>query len=144
MTDGRRVRGLPAHVGVMLGLSAGAYAVALAGVSANQSAADAGRMAERAPIAAGLATLSASHDRLDAALAAARERYTAAAAEYANLAPGIAGLESDIARLSGLVTEIEGTAAALPAGAPMPSVRTSVAKVAPPPVHASTGASGAP
>jgi len=142
MTEVRRSRGVPAHVGVLLGLSAGAYAAVLTGVTASQSAIEAARIAERAPIEAGLSALAASHNRLDAALGQARDRYATAAAEYADLAPGIAGLESDIADLSGLVAQIQGTAAALPAGAPMPAIRTSVAAVAAPPVHAVTGASG--
>ena len=133
---------LPAHVGVLLGLSAGAYAAFLAGVTIEQSQVETARIADRAPVVEGLASLTADHDRLGTALDDARAQYEAAAGSYADLGLGIAGLEARIADLSAAVTEIEGAAAALPANAPMPAVAGSVGRVAAPPAHTTTGASG--
>lgn len=142
MTELRRMLALPAHVGVMLGLSTGAYAALLAGVTLEQSRVEAERTTDRAPIVGGIAALTADHDLLGRALDDARARYEAAAGTYADLGIGIAGLEARIADLSAAVADIEGAAAALPASAPMPAVTRSVARVAPAPAHATTGASG--
>lgn len=143
MTDLRRPWLAP-RLGAFLGLSTSSYAVLLACVTASQSAADLALVASRAPIEADIAIIRARHDHLAATLADAGARYADTAAAYGGLEPELAGLEDELARYAGLVAEINGRAAALPARAPMPPVQrhAPAAPVAPPPVHATTGASG--
>ncbi|HEX5589283.1 MAG TPA: hypothetical protein VFX65_03205, partial [Candidatus Limnocylindrales bacterium] len=89
MTDDRRPGiSVPLHVGVLLGLSTGAYALTLAAVTGVQSAADAAARSERAPTVAAIEAMAAEHDRLASRLEAARTAYESAAGTY-----GAAGLE---------------------------------------------------
>src|SRR6185503_4653125 len=62
MTE-RSARLVPPHVLVMLSTSTAAYALALAGVAGQQSAADASLAAERAPLARAVEQVSVGHDQ---------------------------------------------------------------------------------
>jgi hypothetical protein len=143
MTDLRRPWLAP-RLGVLVGLSTSAYAVLLGTVTADQSVTDRSHIAARAPLEADLAAIQARHDHIGTALADAGARYAHAAASYAGLEPDVASFEDELARYAGLIAEINGRAAALPAHAPMqPVTRTAPSRpAAPPPAHATTGASG--
>jgi hypothetical protein len=133
---------VPAHVGVLVGLSAGAYALTLAAVAGIQSTTEARHAAERAPTVAAIHALAAGHDALSARLAAARGAYDAAVGTYAAVGSRFASLEADLAALAATVSEIDGAAAALPDSVPLPKVTTSVRQVSTPASHTTTGASG--
>jgi hypothetical protein len=143
MSDVRRPWLAP-RIGAFIGLSTSVYAVALACVTANQSAADLSLSSKREPMAVDLAAIQTRHDHLAAALSEAGARYADGATSYAGLEPRLAGLEDELARYAGVVAELSGRAAALPDRAPMPAIsaRPPAAQVNPPPVHATTGASG--
>ncbi|MEW5992082.1 MAG: hypothetical protein AB1736_12155 [Chloroflexota bacterium] len=143
MTDVRRGgTPVPAHLGVILGLSTGAYAVALAAVTGLQASTEATARAERAPTVAAIRDLAAGHDRLSARLDAARAAYEEAAGVYAGAGLGVADLEARLNDLAAAVTEVSGTAASLPAGVRLPPVSRTVTTISAPAVHATTAASG--
>jgi hypothetical protein len=134
--------GIPAHVGVLLGLSTGAYALALAFVSGQQASAEAAIAAQRAPALATIGALERGHSGLEADLTAARSAYEAAAAAYAATGSGFQDLEARLADLSAAVAKVNGTAASMPTTVRLPSVSRSVTAAPAPAVHAATGASG--
>ena len=133
---------LPVHLAVALGVSAGVYAASLATVTALQADQEAALAAERAPAARAIASLRAHNDRLDAGVAAAGSAFGVAADGYQRVAASLDGLDGRLRRLAATVARIEGAAVALPARAPMPTLRTAVRVVAAPAVHSTTGASG--
>lgn len=153
------VQRVPAHVAVLLGISAGTYGLFLAGATGLQAAADRADTASRSPVADALAELVAGHDRLEASLDDARTSYGEASSAYQALVEAIAAYEARIAelasRVSGVTAEASGLPGSVAAAAPKPAapapapvtVRqvTTVAKPAatPKPVAiATTGASG--
>lgn len=133
---------VPGHVGVLFGLSAGAYAISLAAVAGMQSTDEARIRAERAPTVAAIEELQQGHDALRTRLDDARWAYESAAAAYAAVGGRFAGLEAELAALAANVSEIQGTAASLPDSVPLPKVTTSVKVVSTTTTHATTGASG--
>jgi hypothetical protein len=138
MTDARR----PAHLAVLLGASAGIYAVSLAGVTALQSATDQALIDERAPLGAATSTLAGGHDAVETDLERAARAYGDAAAGYDRLGPRLDAMESSLDALAGTVSQVSGAAQALPGRVALPVVtRTVTTKVAPV-THATTGASG--
>ena len=136
--------GVPAHIGVMLGLSTGAYALSLALVSGLQASSEAALAADRAPALATIDAVDRSYVRLEAEVQAARSAYDAAAAAYAKSGTGFQDMEARLADLAAAVAEINGTAASMPTSIKLPSVSRSVSGAAAPVVHATTGASGKP
>ena len=136
----------PWHLGTYLGLSIGAYATVLAAVTGTQASADAALAASRAPAVDEVAEVAAGHDRLEGALDAALDGYAEAADRYTSLARRLAALDHRTATLAATVAEVAGSAAALPERVVLPTLARSVpgapVVVAPPPVHATTGASG--
>jgi hypothetical protein len=141
MADTRR----PIHLGVIVGLSAGAYAVSLAGVTGLQSARDAATAAERAPASEAAARLDALHTDLERRVVAAGAAYDAAAAAYAELAAGLGTFDGRLQTLAGAVSAIEGTSVSLPTSVAVPHVSKAapVARAAAAPaVHGTTSASG--
>ena len=133
---------VPAHIGVLLGLSTGAYALSLAFVSGLQASSEAAIAAQRAPALATIDALDRGHTRLEADLLAARSAYEAAAAAYAASGAGFQDLEARLADLATVVAEVNGTAASMPTTVKLPSVSRSVSGATAPAVHATTGASG--
>jgi hypothetical protein len=112
-----RAVNVPAHVAVLLGLSAGGYALSLAAVTGLQASSEAALQAERAPVAAAIQALVAQHSQLEADLSAARDAYGSAAAIYAASGSGFAEMEVRLNDLAAAVTEINGSASSLSAGA---------------------------
>jgi hypothetical protein len=136
----------PYHVGVFLGVSAGLYAVSLAGVTALQSSAERAVAAGQAPTVAAVEALGAGHDALERRLASGGSAYEAAAARYARTAESLAALERQLDSLATSVGKVAGVASHLPAHVALPSLPQSmpVFAAAAPVVHATTGASGKP
>jgi len=129
-------------VAVFLGLSAGAYAVSLAGVTALQAQSEAAVFGDRTPTAEVIAQISAAHDSLEARADRAAAAYARAAGGYDSIGQGLVDVEARLAGLADVVGSIEGAARSLPARVALPSVSRSVAAVARPTVHATTAASG--
>jgi hypothetical protein len=144
MTERRSPSAMPLHVGVLLGVSAGSYALMLAGVAGLQSAGDAQLAADRAPLRAAIDDLVSAHDRLTDTVNRAGQAYEQAAAAYDATGSQFTGLESVLGDLAGNVSAINGAAKSLPASAPMPKVSRSVGSVSAPTTQATTGASGKP
>lgn len=154
MGDPRR----PVHLAVIVGLSAGAYAASLAGVTALQAASDRQLDAANGPAADAVKTLQAEHARLDDRLAAAASTYDAATAAYADISGQLAAMEKRLGKLAVDVHKVQGSAAWTPPPPPAAAVRLptvtrssggsssggSVSKPAPkpPPTNGSTSASG--
>lgn len=138
MTDARR----PIHLVVLLGATAGIYAVSLAGVTALQSAADRALIDDGAPLDATTSSLSAGHDAFENDLARAARAYGDAAAGYDRLAPRLDELEISLDTLAGTVAKVSGAAKALPARVALPTVTRTVTTRTAPATHATTGASG--
>ena len=136
-----RIRRIPAHIGVMLGLSTAAYAVTLAGVAADQSQADAATAAARAPAVAAVDSLSRANDAMDAALGRADGELAAVGRVYDQAGGRLTALEAALAGFAGSVSEINGVSQALPATVPLPRISTS-SRTSVPATHATTGASG--
>jgi hypothetical protein len=119
----RRRRSLPrvpAHVAVLMGLSAGTYAVFLAGATALEASSESAVAAEKAPIASALAQLSDGHDRLAGSLDEARARYGEASDAYTSLVTAIGAYEARIADLTGRIDSLQAEAGVLPDGVPTP------------------------
>lgn len=157
MTEVRR----PLHLPVVIGISAGVYAISLAGVTGLQSGHDVALAAAHQPATQAVALLRGAHDDLDAQLARARAAYGAAAGRYGSLAAGLGSLDTRLADVAGQVEKVRRTPLGLPGagqsgmragstiivvrpGAAAPIPVAPAAPAAPPPVHATTGASGAP
>jgi hypothetical protein len=141
MTEPRR----PVHLAVLVGVSAGAYAAALAGVTALQSATDARITAERAPAGHAVDVMAGDADELETSLDAATHAYTVAAGRYERLVPQLTGLETSLDALGKRVSKVTGAANALPGqvNVSLPRVSTSTRTVTRTKVvHATTGASG--
>jgi hypothetical protein len=133
----------PVHLAVVAGISAGAYAVSLAGVTALQAAGDRQLSEWNAPAADAIASISAEHDRLDARLTGARAAYDSAAAAYADAVDRMTGVETRLGGLAGQVKKVEGSAAWVAPVIRLPSVsRSAAAPKAKPASNGSTGASG--
>ena len=148
MSEPRR----PVHLAVIVGLSAGAYAVSLAGVTALQAASDQQLMAANGPAADAVKTLQAEHARLDDRLAAAASTYDAATSAYADISGQLAAMEKRLGKLAVEVHKVQGSAAWTPPPPPaavrLPTVTrsgssSSGSRPAPKPTpNATSGASG--
>ncbi len=135
MTETRR----PLHLPVTMGLSAGLYAVTLAGVTALQAEHDRALAAARDPAAQAFRALQDQDDALARDLTGAGAAFDRAAAGYETVAQRLGMLEQQLGRLAGSVGAARGGAGSLS----LPSVgRVRIA--APPAVSATTGASGKP
>jgi len=134
----------PWHLGTYLGVSIGAYAVLLGGVTSAQSDADAALIEARRPGVEAAAALHAAHDRLELDVARIAAHYTDAARTYERLAERVAGLDASLVDLAATVAEVDGSAASLPTRVALPAVRRTVAApvAVMPALHATTGASG--
>jgi threonine dehydrogenase-like Zn-dependent dehydrogenase len=143
MTEVSRIGlSVPAHIGVLVGLSTGAYALTLAAVTAFQSSAETASRAERAPTIAAVGEMAAAHDGLQERLDQARAAYEAAAGAYSSAGLEVAGLEAKLAELAAAVTEVSGTASSLPSSVRLPRVAGTVTTVKAPVTQATTSASG--
>ncbi len=138
MTESRR----PLHLGVFIGLSAGAYALSLAAVTALQAQSEARVAADRAPTEQAIADLATRNDRLEAAAAGAGRTYERATNTYDLASRTLADLETRLAGLAQVVGAVEGASRSLPDHVALPRVIRTVSSVRPPSVHATTAASG--
>jgi len=136
-------RRVPAHLAVLVGVSAGAYAASLAGVTALQSAADAHLTAQRAPISLAADTAAAEHETLSGALDAAARRYAEIARRYETVTIEMGRVGTSLDDLATRAAALSESAASLPTRFSLPAVRPAPARtVAAPATHATTGASG--
>lgn len=136
----------PVHVAVTVGVTAGLYAVSLAGVTALQAGTDARLTADRAPAAAAVAELRTTQDAVEARLALMESAYADAAATYGELAAAIGTYGAALAGLGRQVAAVEGSASALrvPTVRSLPSVASGTVRAARPATNACTTASGNP
>lgn len=138
----------PVHLAVLLGASAGIYAVSLAGATALQSSADLALMRDRAPFDSATSSLADGHDALETDIARAAQAYGDVAGSYDRLTPRLAATESSLDKLDASVAKVSGAAralpgrVALPARAALPQVSRSVSSRRAPATSATTGASG--
>jgi len=138
MTDARR----PLHVGAFIGLSAGAYALSLAAVTAIQAQSDATIAADRAPTEQAIAEVAAQNDSLEADASRAGRTYERATSAYDLASRTLADVEAQLAGLAKVAGAVDGAARSLPDHVALPQVTRSVARVRQPVVHATTAASG--
>jgi hypothetical protein len=94
-------------------MTAGLYAVSLAGVTRLQAAADAQLAADRAPAAGAVAQLKSTHDTMEDGLAKLAATYTKAASGYQAISTGIAGHEQVLGALQSQVQAAAGSVAGL-------------------------------
>jgi len=137
----------PIHVVVAVGMTAGLYALSLAGVTALQSATDAQLAADRAPAAGAVAQLKSTHDAMEGSLDRLASAYAKVANGYQAITDGIVGHEQALAALRQQVEAAAGSAAALsvPSLSRLPAVSGSAVTVrSRPVVNACTTASGKP
>ena len=137
----------PIHVVVAVGMTAGLYALSLAGVTALQSATDAQLAADRAPAAGAVAQLKSAHDAMEDSLTRLAGTYAKAANGYQAITDGIVEHEQALSALRQQVRAVAGSAAALsvPSLSRLPAVSGSaVAGSSRPVVNACTTASGKP
>jgi hypothetical protein len=130
------------HLAVALGLSTGAYAVILAGVTRLQSESDGQVVDQRGPATAALDSVSSAHDWLESDLRSAAAMYNRHAETYQTTAAALARIDKSLAALNRTVVRVEGGSQTLPQRAALPSVSSTVVTVARPTVHATTGGSG--
>ena len=140
MTDRR----IPSHLAVLIGVSAGAYAVALAGMTALQAGADARLREQREPFRLAAEAVAAEHGELEAAIEAARQRYTATATEYGMTGATITEMEGSLDELAVRAATLLESAASLPTRFSLPAVRAAAPprQAAPPKTDSTTRASG--
>ena len=138
MTEARR----PFHLGVFLGLSAGAYAISLAAVTAFQAQSELVVAADRAPAARAIAELAAGHDTLESRASIAGQAYGRASVAYDAVGRTLSDVEVRLSDLAGVVGEVDGAANALPDRVALPRINRAAATVSRPTVHATTAASG--
>jgi hypothetical protein len=143
MTDARR----PLHLAVLVGVSTGAYAVALAAVTTLQSGTDTAINADRAPYDLAADRMAAGHDEVEAALETAARAYDRLAATYDGLTPELAAMETSLQGLGDRTAKLTDSIGALPTRVTvprMPTIRSAPApvKASKPATHGSTGASG--
>ena len=126
----------------LLGLSAGGYAIMLAGVTALQAQSEAALWIDRLPTERAISDIGAQHDALEARADRAGASYGTAASAYDRIGRTLADVEGQLAALADAVGTIQGDARGLPSRVALPRV-TAVAAPAPrPTVHATTAASG--
>lgn len=136
----------PVHVAVAVGVTAGLYAISLAGVTGLQAGTDARLAADRGPAAAAVDALRASHDQADAELARIAAGFSGVSATYKQIADEIASHEAALGALGKRVAAVEGSASSLkvPTFSRLPTVSSSrtVYVAGRPATNACTTASG--
>jgi hypothetical protein len=140
----------PARAGMLLGGTAAIYAGVLAGVATLQASDDAVIAARRQPWVEAVAAERAANDELEATLAAANDNAKWLGDGYADVSSDVAAFRAQLDELAALVSDVEGSAAALPTRVALPAV-TMRGAVAPrsgggttraPSTTSTTGASG--
>lgn len=132
----------PVHLAVLVGASAGVYAISLAGITALQSATDAQVTAEREPASHAVDVVAAAHDGLQSSVDGAAGAFTVAADRYGTLTGRLADMEASLDTLGQRVAKVTGAAGSLPARVNLPTIHASAPVTRAKVVHATTGASG--
>jgi hypothetical protein len=137
-------RRLPAHLAVLVGISAGAYSIALAGVTALQSMADAAVIAQRRPAEQTADVAAQQHDAIDRSVAGVFERYARLVDRYDQVGIHLSVVEASLDDLATRAAGLSTSAATLRVTPfSLPRVSPSVPRSAPrPTTHATTRASG--
>jgi hypothetical protein len=130
------------HLAVALGLSTGAYAALLAGVTRLQAESEGQLVDQRRPSAAALDALGSAHDALESDLRSASDLYNRYAATYRTTAATLAQIEKSLGTLNTTVRRVEGGSQTLPDRVALPTVSSTVVTVIRPTAHATTGGSG--
>jgi hypothetical protein len=130
------------HVGAFLGLSATAYAVTLAAVTALQAGSEAAIVVERGPIADAIARIARAHDSLDADARRASAAYERTTGTYQRASETLGDVEARLAGLAKVVGALDGAVRSLPNHVALPRITPTVTTVRPTTVHATTGGSG--
>ena len=140
--EGRR----PVHLAIFIGLSAGAYAVSMAGVTALQAATVQAESDGYAPTSDAIDLLKTQHDELETRLRIATDAYNTAAGTYGNVSDSLKAYEQQLQALAKQVTKTKGSAAWVPpaGGGGLPSVGRASASSSKPASNAKTCASGKP
>jgi hypothetical protein len=132
----------PIHLGIVIGLSTGVYALSLAGVTGLQSGQNAQLAADRGPAADVATRLEAANADLEARLAAAQSAFDASASTYSSVTDDLASYEGRLKALGETIGGlVKGASVSVPTGGSLPRV-SSGGSVAKPPVHTTTSASG--
>lgn len=138
MSDGRR----PLHVGVFVGLSAGVYALSLAGVTALQARSEATIAADRVPTADAISQVAAQNDILEANAGRAGLAFDQAMSAYDRVGKTLGEIEGRLGELAKTAQAVDGASRALPDRIALPTVNRTVTTIKSPTVHATTAASG--
>lgn len=112
----------PARAGMLFGVTAAVYAVALAGVSGLQAESDAAVVAARAPHVDALAATRAANDALQAKLQDVDGEVRWLARSYDTIGLEVEAYQARLDALALLVADVQGSAAALPDRIRLPSV----------------------
>lgn len=131
------------HLPLIAGASAVAYGLTLAFVTGLQAAADARIAASRQPMEDAVRDAASQRTRTAQDVRRAGRILAEAAAAYERALQASTALDEALAALAGGVESASGAAARLPDRIALPAPRIQVVQVAaPPPVQATTGASG--
>lgn len=134
----------PIHLGIVIGISTGVYALSLAGVTGLQSGQNAQLAADRGPASDVAARLEAANAALEARLSAAQAAFDASVSSYSAVSDDLATYEGKLNALGktvGSLVKGASVSVSLPKGGSLPRV-SSGGSVAKPPVHTTTAASG--
>lgn len=134
----------PLHVPIALGVTAGLYAISLAGVTALQARNDAALAASHRPLADAVAGVTSERAALERDLHATVDALNAASSAYGTAANGTSTLNASLARLARQVAAATGAAARIPQTSGLPAAPGTVTVATAPTTQATTGASGKP
>lgn len=135
----------PARAGMLIGVSAAIYAVSLAGIAGLQAQDDAAAATRRVPYLDAIARARAANDRLEVAVASAETQLETLGTAYGQTGAALTVYEQRLDSLAALVSEVQGSAAALPTRISLPTVTIRSAgtrRSAAPKTTATSGASG--
>lgn len=130
------------HVGMFLGLSAGAYGLSLAGVTALQAQSEAAIVADRTPAQEALARLAAGNDSLEANGRRVSLSYDQMTSAYERVSQTLVDVEAQLSGLAEAVGAVDGVARSLPDHVALPKLVRAATSVGASTVHATTGGSG--
>lgn len=141
MTDRAEERPRPLHLAVLVGASAGLYAISLGTVAALQSATDQAVIDARAPLDQAIRDLAATNDGFTTRLDRAAHADDTLSSAYDRVGPLLDATETTLDALSTRVSRISGVAGALPDRVALPAVPPAVTRTRAQ-AHTTTGASG--
>ncbi len=110
------------RAGVLVGVSAAAYAVSLATVAGLEAHAQSQAVAGAQPALDAIESARAANDQIDVAIKDADARLQALASDYNSASMDMTTYQAQFQQLSALVAKIQGSAAAMNANFKLPSV----------------------